>query len=85
MGNGEFVRKCVREWVQKVEECHPRDGERIKQYMYESGATSSGGLDQAKREDLDRERRRLLVWPPSWEGASRQSYRYHTEGEEGRV
>ncbi len=35
-----------------------RDG--VKEYMSERGATRGGGLDQAKREYLDRERWRLF-------------------------
>ncbi len=34
--------------------------DRVKEYMCERGATRRGGLDQAKRECLDRERWRLF-------------------------
>ncbi len=37
--------------------------DRVKEYMCERGATRKGGLDQAKRECLDRERWRCLcLW-----------------------
>ncbi len=52
--------------------------DRVKEYMCERGATR-GGLDQVRRECLNRKRWRLLPWPPPWgtflEGARRQSYR----------
>ncbi len=53
---------------------------RVKEYMCEEGATRGGGLDQARRECLDRERWRLfLLWPLLWgtslEGVRRQSCR----------
>ncbi len=34
--------------------------DRIKEYMYGRGVTRRGGLDQARRECLDREKRRLF-------------------------
>ncbi len=34
--------------------------DRVKEYMYERGTTRGGGLDQARRECLDRERWRLF-------------------------
>ncbi len=30
--------------------------DRVEEYMYEGGATRGGGLDQARRECLDREK-----------------------------
>ncbi len=46
--------------------------DRIKEYMCERGATRGGGLDQARRECMDRERWRLFCCV---EGVKRQSYR----------
>ena len=39
--------------------------DRVKEYMCERGATRGGGLDQARRECLDRERWRLFYRNPS--------------------
>ncbi len=39
---------------------HGRWRGRVKEYMCERGVTRRGGLDQAKRECLDRERWRLF-------------------------
>ena len=48
-------------WVQTVEEgCLGDWSDRVKEYMCERGATRGGGLDQAKRKCLDRERWRTF-------------------------
>ncbi len=82
MGSEEIVKKVyMSESVGPNSRGRPpvRRRDRVKEYMCERGATRGGGLDQARRECLDRERWRLLLWPSPWgmfpEGARRQSYR----------
>ena len=79
MGSEEFVKKVyTSKSVGPNSRGRPpgRWRDRVKEYMCERG----GGLDQARRECLDRERRRLSCrgYPP-WgtfpEGARGQSYR----------
>ena len=82
MRNEEFVNK-----VYMIESVGPdsrgrppgRWRDRVREYMCEGGATRGGGLDQAKRECLDRERWTFLPRTPLWEtfpeGARHQSYR----------
>ncbi len=63
MGSEEFVKK-----VYMSESMGPNNRgrssgrwrDRVKEYMCGTGATRRGGLDQAKRECLDRERWRLF-------------------------
>ncbi len=66
MESEEFVKKVyVSESVGPNSRGRPlgRWRDRVKEYMCERGATSGGGLDQARRECLDRERWRLfLLW-----------------------
>ncbi len=63
MKSEEFVRKVyVSESVGYSSRGRPlgRWRDRVKEYMCERGATRGGGLDQARRECLDRGRRRLF-------------------------
>ncbi len=46
---------------------HWRWRDRVKQYMCERGASRDGGLDQAKRECLDRERWRFFCQVEGYE------------------
>ncbi len=46
--------------------------DRVKEYMCERGATRRGGLDQADRECVDRERWRLFCYGHSLRGCSRR-------------
>ncbi len=46
--------------------------ESVKEYMYERGATRGGGLDQARREYLDRERWRLFCHGHTLGGCSQR-------------
>ncbi len=62
-GSEEFVKKVyVSESVGPSSRGRPlgRWRDRVKEYKCERGATRGGGLDQAKRECLDRERWRLF-------------------------
>ncbi len=47
--------------------------DRVKEYMCERGATRGGGLDQARRECLNRERWR--TWEKVLEGVRHHKYR----------
>ncbi len=63
MGSKEFVNKVyMSESVGPDSRGRPpvRWRDRVKEYMYERGATRGGGLDQGRRECLDRERWRLF-------------------------
>ena len=51
---------------------HGRWKDRVKEYMCERGATIGGGLEQARRECLDRERWRLFCRGQPLEGRSRR-------------
>ncbi len=59
MGSQEFVKKV---YMSENYRGRPpgRLRDRVKEYMCERGATREGRLDQARRECLDRERRRLF-------------------------
>ncbi len=82
MGSEEFVKKVyMSESMGPNNRGRPpvRWRDRVKEYIRERGATRGGGLDQAKRECMDRKRWRLFcLWPP-WgtfpEGARHQSCR----------
>ncbi len=67
MGNEELVKKVYIEklWVPTVEEGHLRYGgtEEMSTCVREVLPEGRGWLDQTKREWLDRERWRLLLWP----------------------
>ncbi len=68
MGSEEFVRKVyIGESVGPNSRGRPtvRWRDRVKEYMCERGATKRGGLDQARRDCLDRERWTSLPWPHS--------------------
>ncbi len=63
MGSEELVKKVyVSEIVGPNSRGRPpvRWRDRVKEYMCERGATRGGGLDEARRECLDRERWRLF-------------------------
>ncbi len=83
MGSEEFVKKVyVSENMGPNSRGRPlvRWRDRVKKYMCERGATRGGGLDQARRGCLDRERWTLFccghtLWRTFLEGARRQSYR----------
>ncbi len=82
MGSEEFVKKVyMSESVGPNSRGRPtrRWRDRVKEYLCERCATKRGGLDQAKRECLDRKRWRLFClfcpWGTLPEGARRQSYR----------
>ncbi len=63
MGSEEFVKKVyVSGGVGPSSRGKPpgRWRDKVKEYMCERGATKWGGLDQARRECLDRERWRLF-------------------------
>ncbi len=63
MGSEEFVKKVyMSESMGHNSRGRPpgRWRDRVKEYLCERGATRRGGLDQAKRECLDRERWRLF-------------------------
>ncbi len=79
MGSEEFVRKVyVSESVDPNSRGRPlgRWRDRVTEYMCEMGATRGGGLDQARKECLDRERWRLFCRGHTLGGYSwrRQSY-----------
>ncbi len=74
-GSEEFVKKVyMSESVGPNSRGRPtvRCRNKVKEYMCERGATKRGGLDQARRECLDRERRRFLSWPTPLGGRSRR-------------
>ena len=82
MGSKEFVKKVyMSESVGPNSRGRPpvRWRDRVEEYMCEKGATRGGGLDQARRECLDREVEMFLPWPPPWgtfpEGVRRHSYK----------
>ncbi len=65
MGSEEFVKKVyTSESVGPNSRGRPpgRWRDRVKEYMRERGATRRGGLGQARKECLDRERWRLFCW-----------------------
>ncbi len=55
------------------EEGHGRRGgslgrwKEVKHHMSERGASRRVGIEQTRRECMDRESWRLLPWPPAWE------------------
>ncbi len=58
MGSKAYVRESVGPSSRGRSPARWRD--RVKEYMCERGATRGGGLDQARRGHLDRERWRLF-------------------------
>ncbi len=73
MGSEEFMKKMyVSESVGPSSRGRPpgRWRDRVKEYMFERSATREGGLDQASRECLDRERWRFFCHGHPLEGRS---------------
>ncbi len=79
MGSEEFAKKVyVSESVGPNSRGRPlvRWRDRVKEYMCERGAARGGGLDQGRKECLDRKRWRLFCRGGKFQwGARRQSYR----------
>ncbi len=75
MGSEEFVKRVyMSERVGPNSRGRPivRWRDRVKEYMCERSAIRGGGLDQARRECLDRERWRFFCWGHPLGGRSRR-------------